>query len=312
MGTVSLSELVALTLNAVQRDASDADWTRLDQLILGSRLPDTSAPLSLPRQAAKLAGLPPQVPGLCVDRGCASGLDAVILGARQIQCGEGHLVLAGGADHAGPRPPAAEARLAGIMQAHGVTQSEIDRFAREAHPPARVDPRTVSPAPALSADVPAPPEMTRTREGDLLAPMATGAAVVLLASEQGIARHGLMPLAEYLGSATAAASQAGVGPVAATEKLCARLGLVPHDFDLFEMAAASAAQAVAVCRELGFDPFSEQVLPEGSTLTLGHPAAMTGARLVGEAARRVGDHKAFRALASAGVTQGVALALRRV
>jgi acetyl-CoA acyltransferase len=46
--------------------------------------------------AALLAGLPVEVPGVTVNRLCASGLEAAVQGARQIRLGEAGLVLAGG------------------------------------------------------------------------------------------------------------------------------------------------------------------------------------------------------------------------
>lgn len=50
------------------------------------------------RMAALLAGLPEEVPGLTLNRLCASGLEAVITGARSIRCGELQLVIAGGVE----------------------------------------------------------------------------------------------------------------------------------------------------------------------------------------------------------------------
>lgn len=48
--------------------------------------------------AALLAGLPEEVPGITLNRLCASGLEAVITGARSIQCGQHELVIAGGVE----------------------------------------------------------------------------------------------------------------------------------------------------------------------------------------------------------------------
>src|SRR5205085_8227566 len=50
------------------------------------------------RMASLLAGLPVEIPGVTVNRLCASGLEAVSQGARQIMLGEGDLVLAGGVE----------------------------------------------------------------------------------------------------------------------------------------------------------------------------------------------------------------------
>lgn len=50
------------------------------------------------RMAALLAGLPQTVPGITVNRLCASGLDAVLQGARAVRLGEADLVVAGGVE----------------------------------------------------------------------------------------------------------------------------------------------------------------------------------------------------------------------
>jgi acetyl-CoA acetyltransferase len=102
--------------------------------------------------------------------------------------------------------------------------------------------------------------------------------------------------------------------VPATQKLCAGLGLSPADFDLIELNEAFAAQAIAVCRELGLDPFAPAVNANGGAIALGHPLGMTGTRIAGTAALSLSQSKAKRALVSlcVGVGQGVSLALSRV
>jgi acetyl-CoA acyltransferase len=76
----------------------------------------------------------------------------------------------------------------------------------------------------------------------------------------------------------------GIGPVPATRKLCARLGLKPADFDVIELNEAFAAQGLAVLRELGIADDAEYVNPNGGAIALGHPLGMSGARITGTAA----------------------------
>ncbi len=80
-----------------------------------------------------------------------------------------------------------------------------------------------------------------------------GAAALMVASEEAARRHGLTPVARILGGATAGVEPRvmGIGPVPATRKLCARLGLSPQDFGVIELNEAFAAQGIAVLRELG-------------------------------------------------------------
>lgn len=143
-----------------------------------------------------------------------------------------------------------------------------------------------------------------------------GAAAVLLASQAAIKTHGLTPIAEIIGSASAGVEPRlmGIGPVPAVQKLCARLNVKVTDFDLIELNEAFAAQAIAVCRELGLDPFAPHVNPNGGAIALGHPLGMTGARLVGTAARHLARQSGSLALCTlcVGVGQGVAIAIRSV
>ena len=66
--------------------------------VLGAALQQGTQGMNLARQAALRAGLPVSVPGMTVDRQCASGLMAIALGARMIQGGNAEVVVAGGAE----------------------------------------------------------------------------------------------------------------------------------------------------------------------------------------------------------------------
>lgn len=141
-----------------------------------------------------------------------------------------------------------------------------------------------------------------------------GAAALLIASEQAISTHGLTPLAEITGAASAGVAPRlmGIGPVPAVQKLCNGLRLSPDTFDVIELNEAFAAQCIAVLRELGIDPQDPAVNPNGGGIALGHPLGMSGARIVGSAALELTLKGASQALATmcVGVGQGVALGLR--
>jgi 3-oxoadipyl-CoA thiolase len=142
-----------------------------------------------------------------------------------------------------------------------------------------------------------------------------GAAAVLVASERAVKEHGLTPLARITGLATAGvpARIMGVGPVPATQKLCARLGQKVSDFDLIELNEAFAAQALACLRQLGVADDAAHVNPNGGAIALGHPLGMSGARLALTLALELNDRKLKRGLATMciGVGQGIALGLER-
>ena len=105
----------------------------------------------------------------------------------------------------------------------------------------------------------------------------------------------------------------GVGPVPAVEKLTARLGITPRDFDVIELNEAFAAQALACTRAWGLDDDAPHVNAHGGAIAIGHPLGASGARLALTAARTLFQTGGERALATmcVGVGQGSALALAK-
>ncbi len=143
-----------------------------------------------------------------------------------------------------------------------------------------------------------------------------GAAALIVASEAAVRKHGLTPIARILGGASAGVEPRimGIGPVPATEKLCARLGLKPTDFDVVELNEAFASQGIAVLRQIGIAEDAAHVNPNGGAIALGHPLGMSGARITGTAALELRERNARLALATMciGVGQGIAIAMERV
>ncbi|MCQ1838946.1 3-oxoadipyl-CoA thiolase [Neorhizobium galegae] len=143
-----------------------------------------------------------------------------------------------------------------------------------------------------------------------------GAAALIVASEAAAKKYGLTPIARIMGGATAGVPPRimGIGPAPATQKLCARLGLSPKDFDVIELNEAFASQGIAVLRELGLQVDAEYINPNGGAIALGHPLGMSGARISGTAALELSLRKGKYALATMciGVGQGIAVALERV
>jgi 3-oxoadipyl-CoA thiolase len=140
-----------------------------------------------------------------------------------------------------------------------------------------------------------------------------GAAAVLLASENAIAKYDLWPLARIVGAASAGVAPRvmGMGPVTAVMKLLARHRLKLADFGVIELNEAFAAQVLAVTRALGMDAADENFNPNGGAIALGHPLGASGARIAGTAALELKRRNAKHALATlcVGVGQGVALAM---
>ncbi|MCW0449446.1 3-oxoadipyl-CoA thiolase [Xanthomonas sacchari] len=143
-----------------------------------------------------------------------------------------------------------------------------------------------------------------------------GAAALLLASAAQVQALGLTPRARVLGFASAGVEPAymGIGPVPATRKLLARLGLSIGDFDAIELNEAFAAQGLACLRELGVADDAAHVNANGGAIALGHPLGMSGARLALTLLRQLEASGGRRGLATMciGVGQGVALAIERL
>lgn len=380
LASVRADDLAALPVTALMARNPGVDWDQLDEVILGATNQAGEDNRNLARMVVLLSGLPASVPGQTINRLCASGMDAVIAGARAIRSGEAELVIAGGAESMSRAPfvtpkagtafsrqaeiydttigwrfvnPAIEAAWGvdampetaeNVAEDWGVSREDQDRFALTSQeraaraasngrlgaeiipvsvpnrrgPPTSVEADEHPRATTLEklAALPTPFRPNGTVTAGNASGVNDGAAALILASAAAVKAHGLTPLARITGAASAGVAPRvmGIGPVPATRKLCARLGLAPTDFDLIELNEAFAAQALAVCRDLGLDPAAETINPNGGAIALGHPLGMTGARLVGTAALELSKTTARTALCSmcVGVGQGVSVALVRV
>ena len=142
-----------------------------------------------------------------------------------------------------------------------------------------------------------------------------GAALLLLASEEAVARWQLKPLARLTDTQWAALdpAQMGLGPVYAATPLLQRHGLALNDLDVWEINEAFAAQVLAClaawqdgewCRsELGLpqalgplDP--ARLNPYGGAIAVGHPVGASGARIVLQVLRALRERGGRRGIAS--------------
>ncbi|MBP2448884.1 3-oxoadipyl-CoA thiolase [Rhizobium leguminosarum] len=143
-----------------------------------------------------------------------------------------------------------------------------------------------------------------------------GAASLIIASEAAARKYGLTPIARILGGAAAAVPPRvmGVGPIPASRKLMARLGMSQEQFDVIELNEAFASQGLAVLRALGIADDDQRVNRNGGAIALGHPLGMSGARITGTAALELVETGGKYSLSTMciGVGQGIAIALERV
>ena len=104
LASIRTDDLAALPLRAMVARHPQFDWSQLDDVILGCTNQAGEDNRNVARVAALLADLPVQVPGITVNRLCASGLEAIAIAARSIKVGEANAILAGGVENMSRAP----------------------------------------------------------------------------------------------------------------------------------------------------------------------------------------------------------------
>jgi acetyl-CoA C-acetyltransferase len=140
-----------------------------------------------------------------------------------------------------------------------------------------------------------------------------GAAALVVMSAAEAERRGLKPLARIASWATAGVDPAvmGSGPIPASRKALEKAGWKVGDLDLIEANEAFAAQAIAVNKDMGWDP--ERVNVNGGAIAIGHPIGASGARILTTLIHEMGRRDAKKGLATLciGGGMGVAMCLER-
>jgi acetyl-CoA C-acetyltransferase len=156
-----------------------------------------------------------------------------------------------------------------------------------------------------------------SKEGTVTAGNASGindgaAALVLMTADEA-ARRGLTPLARIASWATCGVDPAvmGTGPIPASRKALEKAGWKVADLDLVEANEAFAAQALAVNKDMGWDP--EIVNVNGGAIAIGHPIGASGARVLVTLLHEMGKRDAKKGLTTLciGGGMGVAMCLER-
>ncbi|MBI5904230.1 MAG: 3-oxoadipyl-CoA thiolase [Deltaproteobacteria bacterium] len=378
---IRTDDLAALPIRALAGRNAGVEWAKVDDVMYGCANQAGEDNRNVARMAGLLAGLPPDVPGVTLNRLCGSGMDAVGSAARAIRLGEAELVVAGGVESMSRAPyvlskggqpfdrgvqmfdstigwrfvnrlmkeqygvEAMGETAENVAEQFRVSREDQDRFALSSQ--LRV---AKSQAAGVFADEIVPVEIPQRKgestvvdrdehpranstleglsklkpafraNGTVTAGNASGvndgACALLVASEAAAKRHGLVPKARIVATATAGVPPRvmGIGPVPASRKALALSGLSIAQMDVIELNEAFSAQALAVLRELGLPDDAPHVNPNGGAIALGHPLGMSGARLVATATYQLLRTKGRYALCTMciGVGQGIALILERV
>ncbi len=140
-----------------------------------------------------------------------------------------------------------------------------------------------------------------------------GAAALVVMTAAEAQRRGLTPMARIVAWATAGVDPAimGTGPIPATRKALEKAGWSIKDLDLVEANEAFAAQALAVNKDLGWDPAIVNV--NGGAIALGHPIGASGARVLTTLLHEMARRNAKKGLATLciGGGMGIAMAVER-
>jgi acetyl-CoA C-acetyltransferase len=156
-----------------------------------------------------------------------------------------------------------------------------------------------------------------SKDGSVTAGNASGvndgaAALVVMTAEEA-KRRNITPLARIASWATAGVDPAimGTGPIPASRKALERAGWSVKDLELVEANEAFAAQALAVNKDLGWDPAIVNV--NGGAIAIGHPIGASGARVLVTLLHEMARRNAKKGLATLciGGGMGIAMTLER-
>ncbi len=136
-----------------------------------------------------------------------------------------------------------------------------------------------------------------------------GAAALVLMTATEAEKRGLTPLARIVSWATAGVDPAvmGSGPIPASRKALEKAGWTVRDLDLIEANEAFAAQAMAVNKDMGWDPSIVNV--NGGAIAIGHPIGASGARVLTTLLHEMGRRDAKKGLATLCIGGGMGIAM---
>ena len=98
LSAVRADDLAAVPIKALMERNPSVDWNAIDEVFLGCANQAGEDNRNVARMALLLAGLPDSVPGVTLNRLCASGMDAIGTAFRAIASGEMELAIAGGVE----------------------------------------------------------------------------------------------------------------------------------------------------------------------------------------------------------------------
>ncbi|MEF8714579.1 MAG: acetyl-CoA C-acyltransferase [Accumulibacter sp.] len=98
LGHVRPDDMLAYAIRSVMAQVPGLDPALVEDVIVGCAMPEAEQGMNVARIGLLLAGLPNTVPGVTVNRFCASGLQTVAMAADRIRLGEAEVMIAGGTE----------------------------------------------------------------------------------------------------------------------------------------------------------------------------------------------------------------------
>ena len=329
-------DLAAKSLDAlVERTGIDPD--AIDDVIMGCVSQAGEQSMHVGRNAVLASKMLPQsTPAVTIDRQCGSSQQAVQFAAQAVMSGTQDVVIASGVESMTRVPmgstatfhmkeglgmyksPGLEEKYPGVMwsqfmgaemivQKHGFTKDDLDRFALSSHEKAIA----ASMAGAFAAEI-VPVEIETpdgaamhtvdegirfdatlesiasvkllSEQGTITAATASqicdGSSAAMIVSEKVLKEYGLTPLARIVNLTVTAGDPVIMleEPLFATDKALQRVGMRIEDIDLYEVNEAFAPVPLAWLKHTGADP--ERLNVNGGAIALGHPLGASGTKLM--------------------------------
>ena len=329
-------DLAAKSLDALV-ERTGIDPAAVDDVIMGCVSQAGEQSMHVGRNAVLASKMLPQsTPAVTIDRQCGSSQQAIQFAAQAVMSGTQDVVIASGVESMTRVPmgstatfhmkeglgmyksPGLEEKYPGVMwsqfmgaemivQKHGLTKDDLDRFALSSHEKAIA----ATKAGAFAAEI-VPVEIETSdgtemhtvdegirfdatldsiasvkllsEQGTITAATASqicdGSSAALIVSEKVLKEHGLTPMARIVNLTVTAGDPVIMleEPLFATDKALQRAGLAIGDIDLYEVNEAFAPVPLAWLKHTGADP--ERLNVNGGAIALGHPLGASGTKLM--------------------------------
>ncbi|WP_271439190.1 acetyl-CoA C-acetyltransferase [Pontixanthobacter luteolus] len=329
-------DLAAKSLDALI-ERTGVDPAAIDDVVMGCVSQAGEQSMQVGRNAVLASKhLPQSTPAVTIDRQCGSSQQAIQFAAQAVMSGTQDAVIASGVESMSRVPmgstatfhmkeglgmyksPGLEEKYPGIMwsqfmgaemivQKHGFTKGDLDRFALESHRkaieatnagafkneivPVRIETpegeewHTVDEGIRFDATLESIASVKLLSEkGTITAATSSqicdGSSGALVVSEQFLKDHGLTPMARIHNLTVTAGDPVIMleEPLFATDKALQRAGMKIDDIDLYEVNEAFAPVPLAWLKHTGADP--EKLNVNGGAIALGHPLGASGTKLM--------------------------------